>query len=117
MSVRKLSNRFQALNNAMKKASLNAIDSHELFKILDADPQFGGEQGHQVDLFAAEGNTQLDRFFSRFWCRRAEAADAFAQDWLGLNGWANPPRVLIPRVVAHARMCECSCTLIVRSRT
>ena len=85
----------------------------ELFKILDADPQFGGEQGHQVDLFAAEGNTQLDRFFSRFWCRRAEAADAFAQDWLGLNGWANPPRVLIPRVVAHARMCECSCTLIV----
>ena len=33
--------------------------------------------------------------------------------WLGLNGWANPPRVLIPRVVAHARMCECSCTLIV----
>ena len=84
-----------------------------LFQALDKDPQFGGGQGHQVDLFAAEGNTQLDRFFSRFWCRRSEAADAFTQDWQGLNGWANPPRVLIPRVVAHARMCECACTLIV----
>ena len=84
-----------------------------LFAALDADPRFGGAEGHQVDLFAGEGNSLLPRFFARFQCRRAEAADAFTQEWRGLNGFANPPRTLIPRVIAHARACECTCTLLV----
>lgn len=84
-----------------------------VFAALDGDPRFGGERGHDIDLFAAEGNTLLPRFFSRFHCRGAEAADAFKQDWLGRNGFANPPRTLIPRAIAHARMCECECTMLV----
>ena len=51
-----------------------------VFAALDSDPRFGGEGGHDIDLFAAEGNTLLPRFFSRFHCRGAEAADAFKQD-------------------------------------
>ena len=86
-----------------------------LFAVLDADPRFGradGAAGHSVDMFADRDNAQLPRFWSRWDCRGSAGVDAFAQRWDGENGFANPPFVLIPRVVAAARRRRIALTLV-----
>jgi hypothetical protein len=69
---------------------------------------------HELDLFASPSNTKCERFFSRYYFRRAEAVDAFTQPW-GRDGevaWACPPFALIPRVLQHAVECGARVTLV-----
>src|ERR1051325_9985310 len=54
----------------------------------------------QVDLFANRSNTQLPRYFSWIPDPYAEAVNAFLQPWNRVRLWANPPWILIPRVLA-----------------
>ena len=83
-----------------------------IFRALDADARFGGAAGHSVDMFAGAGNAQLRRFWARWGCRGAEAVGAFKQCWRHENGFANPPFVLIARVVAEARQRGAALTLV-----
>ena len=83
-----------------------------IFAEIDADLAFGGQHGHTVDMFSDNSNNQLPTFWSRWWCRGTAGKDAFAQDWRLHNGFANPPFVLIPRVVAEARRRKAALTLV-----
>ena len=84
----------------------------DIFAAIDADMAFGGLGGHSVDMFADEYNCQLPAFWSRWWCQASSGKDAFSQSWQGGNGFANPPFVLIPRVVAEARRRRVAITLV-----
>lgn len=88
-----------------------------IFAALDADARFGGATGHSVDMFASRANRQLPRFWCRWWCRDAAGRDAFRLRWRGENGFANPPFVLVPRVVAEARRRRACLTLVCRHDT
>ena len=67
------------------------------------DPVFGklmkkwGLYMCTVDLFGAQHNTQLPRFYSFHPDPEAEAFDALAQGWKGENPYAFPPFILIGR--------------------
>lgn len=66
-----------------------------------------------MDRFASSHNAQVERFNCRFWNPGTEAVDAFTVNWAGENNWWCPPVSLVPRVLSHARNCQCSGTLIV----
>ena len=83
-----------------------------LFEAINSDARFGGIAGHEVDMFADADNWQLPVFWSRWRCRGSAELDAFAQDWADKRLFANPPFVLIARVVAEARRREVAITLV-----
>ena len=66
---------------------------------------------HTVDRFAADSNTQLSRFNSRFWSPGSEAVDAFTVNWGSDVNWWVPPFHLIARTIRHAQACEAVGTL------
>ena len=68
---------------------------------------------HSVDCFAHVDNTQLPKFYSRFWCPGATAVDAFTVNWSGDVNWWVPPISLIGRVLRHAKACDAMGTLVV----
>ncbi|KAG2423162.1 hypothetical protein HYH02_000150 [Chlamydomonas schloesseri] len=70
---------------------------------------------HDVDLFASAGNTQLPRFFSRFFCPGSSGVDALAQPWGGLNAYGCPPADpdFLLAVVQKLREERAAATLIV----
>ena len=68
---------------------------------------------HTVDRFADWNNCQLPRFNSRCWSPSSEAVDTFTTDWCRENNWWCPPLSLVPRVIAHAKACRATGTLIV----
>ena len=83
-----------------------------LFRVIDREAGFGGHMGHEVDMFADADNHQLPVFWSRWRCRGSAGRCAFRQDWGGLNLFANPPFVLIAKVVAEARRRSAALTLV-----
>ena len=52
-----------------------------------------------IDLFATDVSTQCGRFISFRPCPGAAEIDAFTVNWNGLNFYAFPPFVMIPRVL------------------
>lgn len=67
---------------------------------------------HSVDLFASAETARCPRFYSRWMCPGALATNAFLQDWVGENAWANPPFHLAGAVVSHALRTGATMTLI-----
>lgn len=68
---------------------------------------------HSVDRFAADYNTQLSRFNSRYAVPGCEAVDAFTVHWGSEFNWWCPPLGLVPRVLGHAKSCAAQGTLVV----
>jgi len=68
---------------------------------------------HTVDLFATHHNAQLPRFASLMADPRATFVDAFSVDLLRERGYANPPFLLIGRLLAHVRRLRATLTMIV----
>ena len=68
---------------------------------------------HTIDRFASPGNTQLDRFNSRFYTPGAEAVDAFTCSWTDDNNWWVPSVHLVPRVVRHTQITKSPGTLVI----
>ena len=68
---------------------------------------------HSVDCFAHVDNTQLPKFYSRFWCPGSTAIDAFTVNWANDVNWWVPPIYLISRVLRHAEICSAMGSLIV----
>ena len=66
----------------------------DLFQVLDS---LWGP--HTVDRFSSDDNAKCIRFNSRFWCRRSEAVDCFAQLWSGENNWWVPPPRLVCKTI------------------
>jgi hypothetical protein len=66
----------------------------------------------QIDLFASRANAQLHRFFSWRPDPFATGIDAFQQDWTNLHAYANPPWILMPRVLTKIRRDKASVLLI-----
>ena len=52
-----------------------------------------------VDLFASHINTQLEKFMSYRPDPKCIAVDSFAKSWTGLEFYAFPPVICIPRVM------------------
>lgn len=95
--------------------SLSKIIDFEVYSLNDTvfamlDSKWGP---HTVDRFACHYNRKIDRFNSRFYQPGAEAVDAFLQDWEFENNWLMPPVCLIPRVLAHMRICKAKGTLVI----
>ena len=70
---------------------------------------------HHVDLFASRPNAQLQRYFSWKPDPTAEAVDALLQPWAGgggIVGFANPPWILIPRILQKVAREQATITLI-----
>ncbi|CAB4022162.1 Integrase recombinase xerD-like [Paramuricea clavata] len=59
-----------------------------------------------IDRFAANYNTQLQRFNSRFWCPETEAVDAFTKNWSNEANWVCSPVALIIPVIRHMSVCK-----------
>ncbi|CAG8823075.1 34265_t:CDS:2, partial [Gigaspora margarita] len=55
-----------------------------------------------INLFASKRNAQLQYYFSRFPDPSALAIDALKQDWPRETLWANPPWILIPKILSKA---------------
>ena len=53
---------------------------------------------HNVDVFTNIDNTQLPRFYSKFWCPGTMAIDVFTVNWAGEVNWWVPPIYLVGRV-------------------
>ena len=70
---------------------------------------------HDVDLFATHVNTQLPRFFSRFFCPGTSGVDSLSQPWAGLNCYGNPPYdpAFLLAVVQKLREERATATLVV----
>jgi hypothetical protein len=66
----------------------------------------------QVDLFANRVNSQLPKFYSWIPDPYAEATDALLQNWSNMKLWANPPWILIPRILAKIIRDKASVTLL-----
>lgn len=65
-----------------------------------------------TDLFAAQHNAQLPRFYSWHHCPGTAGINAFTKHW-GQREWCNPPFGLIGRVIEHAEACHASMCLII----
>ena len=65
-----------------------------------------------LDLFATRISRQTKRFFSWKPDPEAEAVDAFYQPWPKKGGYANPPWVLLNRVLRKVKMERCELVLI-----
>ena len=66
-----------------------------------------------VDRFADERNTKCARFNSRFFCRSAEATDAFTQVWTHDINWLVPPLYLVARTVRYLKLDAAAGILVV----
>ena len=64
-----------------------------------------------LDLFASRTMTQLERFFSWRLDPLAAGTDAFRQQWVGRT-FANPPWILIPRVLSEVRVQRATVILV-----
>ena len=64
---------------------------------------------HSVDCFATNYNSQLPRFFSRFWCPDSSAVDAFTVSWKDEVCWWAPPLHLVGHTT---RICSSRGTLV-----
>ena len=80
-------------------------------RIFDGVAEFWGP--FDVDRFASRHNALCSRFNARWYCRDAEAVDAFTQDWSGDNNWVNPPFSQMGKVLSHMRMCKAGGTVLV----
>ena len=67
---------------------------------------------HSVDCFASIENTQLPKFYSRFWCPGTSAVDAFTVNWAGDVDWWVPPIYLVSHTIRHAEDCKAMGTLL-----
>ena len=65
------------------------------------------------DRFADKHNTKLDLFNSRFFCKEAQATDAFTQDWGGHENWLVPPLFLVIRTLQYLELCKAKGILVV----
>ena len=70
-------------------------------------------QSFCVLWFANVDNTQLPRFYSRFWCPGAIAVDAFTVNWAGEVHWWVPPAHLVGCVLRHAQHCSAMGSILV----
>ena len=66
-----------------------------------------------IDIFANYYNAKCDRFYSLFYSPRSLGVDAFRYDWRGEFALWVPPIPLIPRALAHAKLCKCRGVIIV----
>ena len=66
----------------------------------------------EVDLFASRLTTQLPAFYSWRPDPLAKATDALVQDWSMTKGFANPPWILVGRVLAQVRAQHAQVTLV-----
>lgn len=66
----------------------------------------------QVDLFATRFSAQLKRFFCWRADPKAEAKDAFSQNWSMIRGFAHPPWWLIARVPMKVQLEEAMVILV-----
>ena len=67
---------------------------------------------HLVDCFAHIDNTQLPKFYSRFWCPGLTAVDALVNWASDINRWV-PLINLVGWVLRHAEACNTICSLVV----
>jgi hypothetical protein len=75
--------------------------------------QLEGRWGpHSIDRFATQYNNHCKRFNARYFDSKAEAMDAFTQDWSKDNNYANPDWNDISKVIEHARKCKAQLTLV-----
>ena len=82
--------------------------SDEFFKLLTN--RWGA---FSIDVFANYYNAKCDRFYSLFYSPRSLGVDAFRYDWNGEFVLMVPPISLIPRALAHAKLCRCKGVIIV----
>ena len=70
---------------------------------------------HDVDLFATSTNSQLPRFYSRFYCPGSSGVNSLLQPWGGQNCYANPPYEadMLSMVVQKLKEDRASATLVV----
>lgn len=54
----------------------------------EVDARFGP---HTVDWFATDLSAPCGRFYSRDWTPGCSGVQALRHDWVGENGWTNPP--------------------------
>jgi ribonuclease HI len=66
----------------------------------------------QIDLFANRTNNQLPKFYSWIPDPFATATDALRQNWRKQNLWANPPWILIPRILSKVIREKATITLL-----
>ena len=66
----------------------------------------------EVDLFASRLTSQLPVFYSWRPDPLAKATDALVQDWSRIKGFANPPWVLVGRVLAQVRAQRATIVLV-----
>ena len=66
----------------------------------------------KVDLFASRLTTQLPVFYSWRPDPLAKAMDALVQDWSTTKGFANPPWILVGKVLAKVRAQRCQVVLV-----
>ena len=64
------------------------------------------------DMFASCRNRQLPVFWSWMNDPEASAVDALRQPWHDVNGYANPPWVLIPKILQKVRAEQASIVLV-----
>lgn len=67
---------------------------------------------HSVDLFASTANARTPRFYARWLCPGALAANSLAHNWSGENAWSNPPFHLMGAVVHKIVASRASFTLV-----
>ena len=66
-----------------------------------------------VDLFANYYNCKCKRFYSLFYSPDSLGVDAFAHSWVGEVCLMVPPLGLVPKALAHAKLCKCEVILVV----
>ena len=66
-----------------------------------------------IDRFADHNNTKCVRFNSRFYCKQAEAVDAFTQPWAQDINWLVPPLYLVARTIRYLEMEKAKGILVV----
>lgn len=66
----------------------------------------------EVDLFASRLTFQLDQYVSWRPDPMAMTTDAFTLDWAELRGFANPPWILIGRVLAQTHLQQAELVLV-----
>ena len=66
----------------------------------------------EIDLFASRLTKQLPRYYSWRPDPKAEAIDAFLQNWVQVKGFANPPWCLIPRCLSQIKQQQAEVLLI-----
>jgi hypothetical protein len=103
------------MNNILAdRASRLLLDRHDWMlnpRIFHLINQLWGP--FHIDLFADRTNTQLPRFYSWAPDPFAEATDAFLQSWKRMNLWANPPWILVPRILSKLIRDQATMTILV----